>query len=460
MRATANPIACVCGIAILCGLAGRVEAVAQTSSPATAAADELLQAIRSGDEAQRQALIETRFTRELRAHVSMEEHLRMLAGWERSLVGMEVEGVLELGATEARLILEGTDRLVELRVVVEPDPPHGIAGIEVGAAGPPLGAELNARTLEEVERELERLAEEDRFSGVVLVATPDRVLYRSAHGPSDREEGRPIRPETRFDIGSIYKLFTSTAILRLVQDGHLALADPLGTHLDGFDAPVAERVTAEHLLRHRSGLGDYLSHPAFEADPKRFRRPADYLPLARRQELAFEPGTRGRYSNMGFVLLGAIIESVTGRDFHEVVDELVFLPAGMATAGPAGGPDAARRYHHMPDGWLRVDAEYPDIASPAGGGFATATDLQRFVEALLDHRLLDAEHTALLLNDFEQPVDATALPPVFGFAGGADGVAAALMARPAERTTVVVLANVDAFPVETLARYVLELAGR
>jgi D-alanyl-D-alanine carboxypeptidase len=249
-------------------------------------------------------------------------------------------------------------------------------------------------------------------------------------------------------------------VLRLVQDGRLALADPVGTYLEGFDAAVAERVTVEHLLRHRSGLGDYLSHPQFEANPKRFRRLADYLPLARRQELAFDPGTRSRYSNIGFVLLGAIIESVTGRDYHEVVGEVVFRPAEMTTAGPTAGSDAARRYHHMPDGWMPVDSEYPDVASPAGGGFAAVSDLHGFVEALLDHRLLDAEHTALLLNDFQVPTDPAGRPDELAVAGGADGVAAALLVRPAERTTVVFLANVDSFPAETLVRHVLELAPR
>jgi CubicO group peptidase (beta-lactamase class C family) len=215
-----------------------------------------------------------------------------------------------------------------------------------------------------------------------------------------------------------------------------------------------------HRSSSRSGLGDYLTHPELEADPKRFRRPADYLPLLKGQAPAFEPGTRTRYSNIGFVLLGAIIEGVTGGDYHDRVDALVFRPAGMTTAGPTGGPDAARRYHHMPDGWMPVDAYYPQVASPAGGGFAAAADLHRFAEALLDLRLLDLEHTALLLSHFQAPSGPVSLPAEFAVGGGADGVAAAFTVRPAERKTVVVLANVDSFPVEDLARRVLDLAGR
>lgn len=460
MRSPISPVGFLCGIVIVSSVTEPGEVIGQTPSPATVAAEDLLEVIRSSDEARGRELVETRFTAELRNHVPMEEHLRILATYRRTFQGLEVAGVLELGSTEARLILAGADRPLELRVLVEADPPHGIAGIHVGPAGPELGAELTAGTLEELGRELEGFAEDDRFSGVVLVATGEDLQFWNAYGPADRDDGRPNRPETRFDIGSIYKIFTCVAVLRLVQDGRLALGDPVGTYLDGFDPTVAGRVTVEHLLRHRSGLGDYLSHSEFEADPERFRRPADYLPLARRQEPAFEPGTRSRYSNMGFVLLGSIIESVTGRDYHEVVDEVVFRPAGMVTAGPSGGPDGARRYHHMPDGWMPVDSEYPEVASPAGGGFAAAVDLHRFAQALLDHRLLDPAHTALLLNDFQAPTDPLAPPDHLAVAGGADGVAAALLVRPADRRTVVVLANVDSFPVETLAGLALELAAR
>jgi D-alanyl-D-alanine carboxypeptidase len=454
---TRPPVAA--GIVLLTALAGPGE-VAGQGSPATTAAKEWLEIIREGDEARSRAFIEARFAPNLRDHVPVDEHLRMAASYRRTLSGLEVDGVLELGDTEARLLLAGGDRLLELRILVEPDPPHRLAGISVGTAGPGLGVELTAGTLEDLWAELEELAEADEFSGVVLLATAGDDLILQAFGPADRREGRPVRPETRFDLGSIYKLFTSTAVLRLVQDERLGLGDPVGKYVDGLEVAIAEGVTVEHLLRHRSGLGDYLADPEFEADPKRFRRPADYLPLLKGQALAFEPGTRARYSNMGFVLLGAIIEAVTGGEYHDVVDALVFRPAGMTTAGPTGGPDAARRYHHMPDGWMPMDAYYPQVASPAGGGFAAAADLHRFAEALLDLRLLDLEHTALLLSHFQPPSDHVSLPAEFAVGGGADGVAAAFTVRPAERKTVVVLANVDSFPVEDLARRVVDLAGR
>lgn len=258
------------------------------------------------------------------------------------------------------------------------------------AAGPGI----RASSLDDLRPELRRLARNDEFSGTVLVATAGEIRFHGAFGFADREAGRPNRPETRFDLGSLNKLFTATAIVRLAQDGRLELSAPLGEYLSGFRPAVAERATLLHLLQHRSGLGDYLSHPEFEADPKRFTGPDDFLPLAREQGLAFEPGTGMRYSNMGFVLLGDVIESATGRGYHESIEDLVYRPAGMATAGPTGGATAARRYHRGESGFVTMDSLYPDVGTPAGGRFAAALDLHRFVTALLEHELLDPENTA------------------------------------------------------------------
>jgi len=437
------------GIALLVLLAIPAATHGQLPSPAADTAEELLEVVLAGDEPRLQSFLETRFIPLFHELLPMAEHLAIFASLRKELEGREVDGIELEGPFEVRLYFTGRGAPLEFRVAVEEDVPHRIEYVGWGPAGP----EIAARSLAGLKAELQGLADEDAFSGVVLAVTSDGVRFHEAFGPADRTTGRPVLPDTRFDLGSIGKLFTATAVLRLVQDGQMRLTDPVERYLEGFSPEVAG-VTVEQLLRHRSGLEDYLSHPEFEADPNRFAEPADFLPLAREQEPAFEPGTGMRYSNLGFVVLGAIVEVVTGQGYHDVIDELVFRPAEMRTAGPEGGSAAARRYHRMPGEWMHVDGQYPHVGTPAGGGFAAAMDLVRFVDALLEHRLLSDRYTALLLNDFDPSSADVGLPRQFEFSGGADGVNAVLLVRPAERETIVVLSNTEPFPLERVARHV------
>ncbi len=426
----------------------------QLPSPAADAAAELLEVARAGDRARIRAFIEARFTIEFINAFPMDDyHVPVFASLGRQIHGLEIADRTLAGPDAVSMILAGPGKRLEVRLRVEPEPPHRITYVGWQNAGP----EINARSLGDLGKELKRLADLPPFSGVVLVTRAGEVLLHEAYGPADLVTGRLNRPETRFDIGSLNKLFTSTAILRLAQDGRLDLDDVIGKHLDGFRSEVAERVTIRHLLTFRSGLDDYLSHPQFEADPKRFIEPADYLPLAREQELRFEPGGGWHYSNLGFVLLGAIIERVTGRGYHQVNDDLIFRPARMESAGPIGGAEAARRYELHDGRFESTDPLYPDVGSPAGGGFASAMDLQRFIEALLDYRLLNEQNTALLLNNFEAQRNGGSLPEEVSFAGGAPGVNAILSTRPAERQTVIMLGNIGPLAADAIARRIQEL---
>jgi D-alanyl-D-alanine carboxypeptidase len=422
-------------------------AIAQLPSPAADLAEELLEVVRSGDRPRIRAFVEARFSPDfIQAYPLDEYHVPVLASLGRQVEGLESAAVELAGPFEAFVLLSGAGRRMEVRVAVDPEPPHTIQGLGWGDAAP----EIRARSPDELARELRRLAAVPPLSGVLLVARGRDVLLHEAYGPADMATGLVNQPETRFDVGSLNKLFTATAILRLARDGALGLDDTLGRFLDDFPPHVAERVTVRQLLEFRSGFGDYLEHPRFLEDPKRFNAPGDFLPLARAQELHFEPGAGVRYSNMGYVLLGAILERVTGRGYHDVMDELVFRPAGMRSAGARGGPDAARRYELQHGRFEAADALYPDVGSPAGGGFAAAADLHAFVEALLDGVLLEEEDVALLLSGFE----ARTVPEEVSFSGGAMGVNAAVRIDTADRLTVILLGNMGPLAADAMARRV------
>lgn len=414
-------------------------------TPAARAAEEFLAVVRAAEADAGRRFIRTRFAPEMRDALPPEEHLRQFGFLREDLEAGEIVDVRPRGAGKIDLTLESPGHRMRLRLEVEPEPPHRITRINGRAAGPALWA----GSLEELDGELRRLAAADEFSGVVLVTRGRETLFHGAYGSADRSTGKAVETDTRFDIGSLTKLVTSAAVLRLAEEGRLGLDDPLGAHLDGFEPDVARVVTVRHLLRHTSGFGDYLTEPEFTADPGRFEAPADYLPLARARALAFEPGSRARYSNMGFVLLGAIVEVVTGRDYHDAIRALVFEPAGMESAGPRGGPDAARRYKWESGELVMVDSLYPEVNSPAGGGFAAVVDLDRFARALLEGRLLDESRTALLLNNFEPPPEGWTPPATIGFAGGASGLNAYLLMRRGTGEAgdlidvIVVLANRD-----------------
>lgn len=174
------------------------------------------------------------------------------------------------------------------------------------------------------------LSKADEFSGVVLIARKGTTIFEKAHGTSDREQKLPNELNTRFNLGSINKRFTKTAIHMLAAQGKLALTDPIGKLLPDYpNTSAAKTVTIQHLLDMRSGIDDFFG-VRYEQTPKeRFRTMTDYLPLFADKPLEFEPRTSRRYSNGGYIVLGAIIEKVTGTDYYTFVRENIFIPAGM-----------------------------------------------------------------------------------------------------------------------------------
>jgi CubicO group peptidase (beta-lactamase class C family) len=320
-------------------------------------------------------------------------------------------------------------------------------------------------------------ADSGAFSGAVLVAQDGRPLVEQAYGLADRDAGRANNIDTRFNIGSVGKMFTGVAIAQLVEQGRLAFGDPIGKYVTGFPQEVADNVTIDQLLTHTSGLGDFMRN-GYPESAKSARTASDLLPLVTGEPLQFEPGTRESYSNSGFVVLGAIIEAVSGQTYYEYVRQHVFQPARMTRTDwlPPGQDqhNTARGYmragddgHPLappspgaapaePTGPLADNSAVVPWGNPSGGAYSTVGDLQRFSEALLNHVLLGRELTTTVLTGKVTIPDARGGKTAYGFTdgaingvrivghgGGAPGVAATVDIYPDRGYIVVILANYD-----------------
>jgi CubicO group peptidase (beta-lactamase class C family) len=291
------------------------------------------------------------------------------------------------------------------------------------------------------------MAKADDFAGVVLVAREGVPVYQRTYGLADRGTRTPISAKTRFNLGSINKIFTKTAIGQLIAAGKLSLTDTVGALLPDYPNPKARAATVDQLLTHRGGVADFFN-PEFDQAPKtRFRSNADYYRFVAPLPLTFEPGTKTAYCNGCYVVLGAIIERVSGIRYEDYIETHVFRPAGMTGAGffqaDRFPPDVAIGY--TTEGAGAAGARHSNEAfhgmsgSAAGGAYATAADLLAFDNALRDGRLLDAKMTAWMLGGAAGG-GARARGGI-GVAGGAPGCNAALESDG--EWTVAVVGNLD-----------------
>ena len=268
---------------------------------------------------------------------------------------------------------------------------------------------------EQLNRYLRDLEASDAFSGVVRVTVGEDERFAGAYGFASRAWGVRNTLDMRFDTASITKLFTAVATLQQVDAGAFGLETSAVGYLGLDGTAISPDVTARHLLTHTSGIGDDADEEAGESYEAIWRdRPnysvletADFLPQFVHRAPNFAPGDGCRYNNCGYVLLGLMIERATGRPYRDVVRENVFRPAGMADSDflrmdrvndrLAEGADPIRDAAGDIVGWKRNIYSYPPIGSPDGGAHVTAGDLDRFLRAVRDGRLLSAESTAAFL---------------------------------------------------------------
>jgi len=300
----------------------------------------------------------------------------------------------------------------------EGEKPGGILkGLSFDSARPPSDLEppeplSEAECIDEIRAFVERLCEKDLFSGVVLLAGGDEVLFERACGEASKRFHVPVNMDTKFNTASAGKMFTAIAIAQLVENGTLSFDDPISKYVDEswYPKDVTDRVTIHNLLTHTSGLGDYFNDTFHAGSRLRWRELDDYKELIAGDTLAFEPGATWQYSNIGPFMLGVVIESATGENYFDYIRENVFEPAGMENTDfydlDCPVENLAIGYRPSSDcssGWKNNYYELVVRGSPGGGAYSTAPDLLTFARALEESLLVSAESLDLLWTDHFNP---------------------------------------------------------
>ncbi|HEY9282612.1 MAG TPA: serine hydrolase domain-containing protein [Pyrinomonadaceae bacterium] len=445
-------------------------ASAQQSAPPSPAADrrvkEYVALINSGDRKAARAYAEQNLTPAALGRVPAAGRVNTISALHDETRGVEIHSVGEPkpGQVEAVLRSRLAGEWWRLTLFLEPQPPHRIERLGMGLLSTPPDAGRAAEKLSDdgIARELDsflrKVAEADAFSGAVLVAKDGRVLFEKAYGEANKDFGAPNRVDTKFNLGSMNKMFTAVAIAQLAEAGKLSFDDPLAKFLPDFpDREAAAKIRIKHLLTHTSGLGSYFNERFIEGSRERFRTVDDFLELAKGETLAFEPGTKWQYSNTGFLVLGKVVEKAAGQSYYDYVRERIFKPAGMTNTDSY---DLDRVNQNLAVGYQK---EYGDEGlryrnnifrhvirgGPAGGGYSTVGDLLRFATALRAGKLLSEASVKTLLApkpelsspEYGYGFGVSPERAIAGHSGGFTGISANLDMFLDSGYTAVVLSN-------------------
>lgn len=344
----------------------------------------------------------------------------------------------------------------------------------------PLAAKpLGAPAITGLEKYVDGLAKTDRFSGVVLVAKGPKILFQKAWGKADVDRARDNTLETSFDIASMGKMYTGVAIAQLVEDKKLDYKDRLVSILPYLPEDIFGKITIEQLLTHTSGLGNMFAAPTFMAIKDTAKSIRSYVDLNIHEPLLFEPGTQVQYSNYAYILLGAVIEKLSGGSYYDYVTTHIFNATNMSHSafdeGDRYEPNAAIGYASPmappdaktppPPGRMNNKRMIGVKGTSAGGVFSSAPDLLKFSRALQKGKLI-SKKSFKNISQGKVSVPKPPTPPgmkplpdlkfaygfgesfingerIIGHNGGAPGVDAQMDIYPDLGYTVIVLSNYD-----------------
>jgi len=311
----------------------------------------------------------------------------------------------------------------------------------------------DASLMDTIDKIVKAQEQYDLFSGTVLVAEHGKILYTAAAGYANMDHRVSNRLETRFNIGSIGKTFTAVLIMQLVQAEKIKLTDPLKKYLPDFPFPEGEKIQIKHLLNHSAGLDNYMAHEDYQAKKDELRKISDVLPLIYGQKPLFQPGEKFSYSNSGMVVLGAVIEKISGMAYGDYLKEKILDPLGMRDTALAYTEDVmpgrATGYNNIYKSSYQAETLREMPAFSDGGLYTTVIDLLKFDQALYSEALLNETSRKIMFTP-EGPNKNFAYgwivvpfggTTVIYHGGGCPGFTAEFRRYPEKGYTLIVLSN-------------------
>ena len=308
-----------------------------------------------------------------------------------------------------------------------------------------------AVTPSRLDEQAQAYSELGKFNGAVMVARDGKPLLAKGYGKANFEWDIPNSPDTKFRLGSITKQFTGMAVLLLEERGKLSVNDPLSKLLP--EVPETwKSVTIHHLLTHTSGIPNFTALPDYNKLKRTSTGPIDTARNLFDKPLEFDPGTKMKYSNTGYILLGAIVERAAGVTYDEFLRKNILDPLGMNDTGYDWNRTViARRASGYTDGGRGpVNADFIDMLIPhaAGALYSTVNDFIKWDAALRDGKILKPEsyekYFKPALNNYAYGWAVETKNNVLrqSHGGGIDGFSTMFVRIPSEKLSVAVFANV------------------
>lgn len=464
---------------------------AQTEFPENAAgnrAKEITDLLNSGDENEIEKYVENNFAPPFKNAFPMEQHVGIFINFHNDNKEFNLYEVKSFSETQIVFTLWApeTNNLLSIELLIESKKTHKIELLGIRPADKISDKEKVQSHTKEVKitskKELvefvngyiQKLVENDEFSGAVLIAKNGNPIYKKAFGLANKSYNVPNKLDTKFNLGSMNKMFTGVAIMQLLQEGKLNINDKVGAILPDYpNKKVREEVTIHQLLTHTSGMGLYWREYFESSKTTEIKTVSDYDGLFNQNPLLFEPGERFSYSNCGPIVLGLIIEKLSGLTYDEYIRKNITNPSGMEntdcydisipvenlaigyTDGAAVGEDYKFRHNNL--------FMNPPKGGPAGGGYSTVEDLLKFDIALRSNLLMEKKYFDLMTSGKVERTETVKYSYLFqeefvnehriiGHSGGEAGVNAHFSMYMDLGYTVIILSNYDPPVSEKIAK--------